>query len=95
MSTEPAPPPVTHNTTEFRFEMAIGEAIAQLEYSMNASIMTIHHTYVPDAGRGKGVAGHLAKAAFDFARYQQLKVIPACSYITAYARRHPEAAELI
>ncbi len=95
MSTEPAPSSVTHNTTEHHFEIAIGDDVARLNYSMSAALMIITHTYVPPALRGQNIAGQLAKAAFDFARTEGLKVVPQCSYIDVYAKRHPEAAVLL
>lgn len=88
-------PAVNHNTSESRFELQHEGACAVLEYQRGSAHMTIHHTFVPPQLRGKGVAAILAKAAFDYAREQEWKVVPCCSYIATYAKRFPEANELI
>lgn len=92
--TSPAPS-VTHHADTNRFEIQIDTATARLEYSLNDGRMTIHHTFVPVELRGQSIAGKLAAAAFDYARAEGLKVIPACSYIATYAKRHPEADALL
>ncbi|MBT4758056.1 MAG: N-acetyltransferase [Opitutae bacterium] len=88
-------PTVHHCSDHARFEIAIGEATAVLEYTRSDSLMTIHHTYVPVELRGQNIAGLLAKAAFDSARAEQLQVLPLCSYIAGYAKRFPEAGALV
>ncbi|MEN8661785.1 MAG: GNAT family N-acetyltransferase [Lentimonas sp.] len=88
-------PPVIHEHEHQRFEIIIGGSKAKLEYSIDATHLTIQHTFVPSELRGQSSASQLADAAFDFARNEGLKVVPQCSYISAYARRHPEAMSLI
>jgi uncharacterized protein len=41
------------------------------------------------------VAARLVKAALDWAREQQLRVRPSCSYVATYMRRHPETQDLL
>ncbi len=91
----PSPVTVFHAVKEARFESPAQGSVAVLEYALAGEVMTIHHTYVPEALRGMGLAAALAKAAFDYARSEGLRVDPACSYIARYAERHPEAKELI
>ncbi|MCB5362228.1 N-acetyltransferase [Pusillimonas sp. CC-YST705] len=52
------------------------------------TIMAITHTGVPSPLEGQGIAADLAKAALEFARGNNWKVRPVCSYIDAYMRRH-------
>lgn len=86
---------VIHNTERLRFEINIEAAQAVLDYQLSDGLMVITHTFVPEELRGQSIAGQLAKAAFDFAREEALKVVPQCSYIGVYARRHPEAKALL
>lgn len=57
--------------------------------------MQIFHTEVPMAFEGRGIAAALVRAAIEYARENGLKVLPACSYVRAYMRRHPEAQSLL
>lgn len=92
MSTESQ---IIHSAEHSRFEITLDEATAVLEYHLTETLMTIHHTFVPIKLRGQNIAGQLAKAAFDYARAEALKVVPQCSYIASYAKRFPEAAALV
>jgi len=95
MSTEPTSPTVTHNLERSRFEIVIGDAQAILDYHLSDGLMMITHTFVPPELRGQSIAGQLAEAAFDFAHAERLKVVPQCSYIGVYAKRHPEVQRLM
>ncbi len=86
---------VTHNRGHSRFEITIEDANAVLDYTLADGLMTITHTFVPPELRGKNIAGQLAKAAFEFAHAENLKVVPQCSYIRVYARRHPEVQRIL
>ena len=95
MTSESTPSAVTHKPAAARFEIVLGSATAHLDYQLTGGLMTIHHTFVPSELRGQQIAAHLAQAAFDYARAEGLRVIPACSYIAAYAKRVPHAGALI
>ncbi len=66
-----------------------------LDYRLSGGVMTILHTEVPHALRGRGLAGQLVRAAFGYAREAGLKVAPRCSYAAEWAARHPEYADLV
>ncbi len=66
-----------------------------LEYRLAGATMTITHTGVPSALEGRGIAAALTRHAFALARAQGWKVVPACSYASAYVARHPEVADLV
>jgi predicted GNAT family acetyltransferase len=53
------------------------------------------HTEVPPALEGRGIAGQLVRVAFDYASAHELKVVPGCSYVQAWAKRHPEAQRVL
>lgn len=48
------------------------------------------HTGVPDAFRGQGIALKLVQRLVADARAEGVKIVPACSYVAAQARRHPD-----
>ncbi len=82
---------VEHNTQQQCFSAVVDGYKAILEYrAVGTDTIDIHHTFVPNELRGKGVAAVLAKQALAYAKEQQLKVIPSCSYIAVYLQRHPQ-----
>ena len=55
--------------------------------------MLFTHTEVPPADEGKGIASRLMKEALSDARRRGFKIVPVCSFVVAYVRRHPEFAD--
>ena len=89
-------PPIEHNVKEHRFEMRCPEGIAMLKYHYDrAGRLNLDHTGVPPARQHHGVAALLAKTAMDFAKAQNLTVVPVCPYVIAYLKEHPELAPLV
>ena len=66
-----------------------------LDYILEGDRMRITHTLVPDALRGRGIAGQLVRAAFDQARSEGWRVVTQCAYAAAWVERHPEYADLV
>ncbi len=86
---------IRHDPAAHRFEVVVDGKLCELDYQLQGAVMTIVHTGVPPAVEGRGIASALVQAAFDAARAAGWKVQPACSYASAWARRHPEQAELL
>merc|ERR1712004_957883 len=64
--------------------------LAVLEYELpRKGVMDMTHTGVPVSLRGRGIAGLLAKAAFDHCVNQDLKMILSCTYLQKYYNDHP------
>ena len=85
---------VTHNAAATRFEARPGGHLALCSYRREGDVLVLHHTEVPAALSGQGVAAALVKATLAWAREQGLQVRPSCSYVAAYMRRHPETQDL-
>jgi predicted GNAT family acetyltransferase len=84
--------PVTHNEATGQFEIALRDQKAVLQYRRTQNSITLVHTEVPQASRGRGLGNQLIRAALDFAHFNQLKVVPVCPFVKAYLQKHPEAA---
>ena len=69
--------------------------VVDYDFQPSSAVLTITHTFVPPALEGRGIARQLTQAVLDYARAQQLRVRPLCSYARAYLRRHPEALDLV
>jgi predicted GNAT family acetyltransferase len=89
--------PVTQNSAEHRFEMPLdGQALAFCTYRRDEG-GTYHllHAEVPPAYEGRGIGGALARGVFDLARAQGLKLVPHCSFMVAWANRHPDYGDVL
>lgn len=86
---------IRHDPVIGVFTTTVDGVDARLEYQREANWMIITHTGVPDAIGGRGIAGELVRAAFDFARSQGWNVRPLCAYAAAWVERHPEYNQLL
>lgn len=86
---------VEHNPAAHRFETTVEGLLCEAAYQRNGDVLLMHHTGVPRALEGRGIASQLVAAAFDYARAQHLKIHPLCSYVRVWATRHPEVADLL
>jgi len=79
---------VIHDEKENRFYIKLSEnpdKVAELLYSKTSSnSFDFFHTEVPAEYRGRGLAGVLAREAFDYIVQEQAKVFPSCSYLRKY-----------
>lgn len=94
------PWPVQHRPEAGVFEVTGlggpgGSGRALCAYRLHEGCMVLHHTEVPPAFEGRGVAAALVQAALAHARAQGLKVQPRCSYVALYMRRHPQTLDLL
>ena len=87
---------IVHDPTQQRFFIQFEDGDAELVYTEpGPKIMDIQHTFVPESGRGHGVADALADAAFDYARDNGLRVVPSCPFIRRWLSNHPERAAVL
>lgn len=96
LPTAPSDVDVVNNEKAHRFEMRFAEGLAMLRYRYDSDgSLVLVHTEVPPALEGRGVAGHLARAALEFAKGRGLHVVPICPFVAAYIRKHPEYKPLV
>jgi predicted GNAT family acetyltransferase len=84
---------IRHNVAEHRYELDTDHGLAIAVYREQGDRAIFTHTEVPPQDEGKGIASHLVRAALDDTRRRGLKIVPACSFVVAFVRRHPEYAE--
>lgn len=85
---EENPSPVVNNTALHRYELKAGGGVAYLEYSMQEGRISLDHTCVPDAMRGKGAGAVLVRAALEEARQNGWSITPKCTFVAAFLRKH-------
>lgn len=94
--TKPSPPlPIVHNLAQSRFEAQVDGGLAHVDYRRVGGTLHMMHTEVPPAAEGRGIAAALVQAALDYAEGNGLSVMPLCSYVRAYIRRHPDTQALL
>ncbi len=87
---------VVHDKDGLRFFIETKAEDAELTYSfVEEKTMDFDYTFVPESSRGKGMADQLVKTGLDFAKSNNMKVIPSCPVVENYARRHPEYKDII
>lgn len=79
-----------NNTADHNFEMFVDEQRAIIDYKMKDDKVYLIHTEVPPELQGKGLAEVLVEKTFKYLEDHHLKLIPKCSYIQVYLRKHPE-----
>lgn len=87
---------ITHDPDDLRFYAEVEGEEAELTYSYpEPTVLDLDYTYVPPAGRNKGIADQLVKAGLNFARENNLKVIPSCPVVETFVKRHPEYKDIV
>jgi predicted GNAT family acetyltransferase len=86
---------VIHNPGERRFEVTVDGYPSKLDYILDGKNFVITHVGVHPELRGMGVAGKIVEVSLAYAKENNLRVIPMCSYAASFIRKHPEYAELL
>jgi predicted GNAT family acetyltransferase len=86
---------VVNNRDAERFETTVDGLVAFSQYKQRGKRIYFTHTEVPEALRGRGVGGELARTGLDYARSYGLEVIPHCPFIASYIKSHPEYMDLV
>lgn len=82
---------VAHNASTQRFEINTDGQPAILECTFkNHHRLFLTHTEVPPALNNQGLGTKLAHAALEYARQNDLSVIPICPFVQDYVTGHPE-----
>ncbi len=87
--------PVVQDTDLDRVEITIGGQTAFLTYHLKQNVLSLIHTEVPPALRGKRVGEALAGSVLNYARDRGFTVKPYCPFVAGFITRHPEYAGLV
>ena len=87
-------PQVRDNTERSRFEMDTSAGLAVADYRLNASTMTIYHSEVPLALRGRGHGARLVLGALRLAREKGYKIVPSCWFVREVMQSSDEFDDL-
>jgi len=77
-----------NNIEERRFELEIEGHQTFASYSRDSKKIFINHVEAAPELRGKGAAAKLMKEIVDFAKKNDLEIIPICSYAVAWIKKN-------
>jgi uncharacterized protein len=78
-----------------RYELDAHGGLAFIDYRRHGRTVIMTHAEVPAALRGGGVGSMLVKGALALVRERGERVVPLCSFVAQYMRRHPEVHDLL
>jgi predicted GNAT family acetyltransferase len=81
--------------TQHALELWVEGQRSFIGYELEGEKIYLMHTEVPEAQTGEGIAAELVEKAFQYIEQQNLKVVPACSYVRAFLKRHPEWERIV
>lgn len=88
-------PEVKHDKQQEKFYIDIEGDNVHLDYSLRKDKIDLYHTYTPPHLRGRGLAGKVVEFAFNYAKENNLKVIPSCPFIPYFLEKNPQYNELV
>ncbi|MCH9029104.1 MAG: N-acetyltransferase [Bacteroidetes bacterium] len=86
---------VKHDKENERFVAEVEGDKAYLSYNIFNDKIEFSSTYTPPESRGKGIAKIIVEYAFNYAKENNLKVIPTCSYVQAFVERNDKYKDLL
>lgn len=86
---------IVNNEALGQFEAKVQGFLAVSEYRIVKERIIFTHTEVPVELEGNGIASQLAHTALEFAKAENLVVMPLCPFIAGYIHRHPEYKPLV
>ena len=85
---------IIHQEDQNRFVLQIDGHTAYLSYQLMGDVIDYNHTIVPKELGGRGIGTELVKYALAYARINHLTVVPSCSFVAHYIKKHSEVADL-
>ena len=68
---------------------------AYLDFTIDGNVIDFEHTYTSRELRGRGIAPDVVKFGFEYAKENNLKVIPSCPYIHTFLEKNEQYKELL
>lgn len=91
-------PATTRNNPDLtRVEALVdGRVVGFSEYHVeDDGTLCFFHTEVDDDREGQGIGSQLAAGVVEVARAEGVRIIPECSFIRSYLRRHEDTQDVV
>jgi len=69
--------------------------IAHLRFHVEGRSLFLDSTFTPPEYRGKGIGSELVKASIEYAKKNNLSIVPVCEFAVEYFKKHTEYIDLI
>ena len=86
---------INNNESMNRLEVSVEGGLGISNCKIQSHTIWLLHVQVPPEAQGHGVASELTRTALALAKERGLKVVPVCSFVATYIRRHPEYKPLL
>lgn len=86
---------IKHNPEKSRFEAQTEAGTAELVYMKVGDTLIFHHTEVPEALEGQGLASQLAKFGLEYVKENNITAAALCPFVNGYVAKHPEYKSLL
>lgn len=86
---------VIHEEENERFVIYIDGNEAYVEYTSGDGEFNLYHTHTDPELRGQGLAAQVVRAALEYIKENELKVVPGCSYVQSFLKKNEEYKELV
>ena len=87
---------VRNQPEQSRYAVFLDDELAGFAaYQESAGVIDMTHTEVDSRFEGKGIGSGLARGALDDVRSRGLSLLPHCSFISGYVKRHEEYLDLV
>lgn len=58
-----------------------GKKLAEITWKKQGDVLYVDHTFTDPSLRGQGIAGQLVDKVAEYARQENLKIMPICPYV--------------
>ncbi|AYY15429.1 N-acetyltransferase [Actinobacteria bacterium YIM 96077] len=87
---------IRDNPRESRYDMIRdGERLGEIRYRTEPGLIVLTHTEVMHSATGQGIGSRLVSGVLADIRSRGLHVVPECTFVADYMRRHPEQRDVL
>ncbi len=80
-----------NNTHRHRFESETSGKLSIVDYRLvDDETLALTHTEVDPSLEGQGIGTQLVEDVLQYVSQNNLKIVPLCSFVRAYLKRHPD-----